>query len=134
MMADTLAFPVLSAAEAECAEFGTHCSFAAGGPRSNRDCDAESLRRYSRKKGGFGSDRAAQSSRKTRRDRRDHYVSRVRQGVVRHGCVVPRRWRQGGSVIFLRRNSARREAFNFLRMTRERTTMNTHQTAPTQFI
>ena len=31
MMADTVAFPVLSAAElAECAEFGTHCSFAAG--------------------------------------------------------------------------------------------------------
>src|ERR1700693_3742676 len=41
MMADTVAFPVLSAAElAECAEFGTHCSFAAGGPRSNRDCFA----------------------------------------------------------------------------------------------
>src|SRR6202051_1904490 len=31
MIADTVAFPVLSAAElAECAEFGTHCSFAAG--------------------------------------------------------------------------------------------------------
>src|SRR3984893_12121738 len=111
MMADTVAFPVLSAAELpECAEFGTHCSFAAGGPRSNRDCDAESLRRYSREKGGFGSDRAAQSSRKTRRDRRDHRVSRVRQGVVRHGCVVPRRRRLDGSVIFLRRNSGRREA------------------------
>src|SRR5258708_20845607 len=36
--------------------------------------------------------------------------SRVRQGVVRHGCVVPRRRRQDGSVIFLRRNSGRREA------------------------
>jgi len=85
MMADTVTFPVLSAAElAECAEFGTDCSFAAGGPRSNRDCDAESLRRYSREKGVFGSDRATQSSRKTRRDRRDHRVSRVRQGVVRH--------------------------------------------------
>src|ERR1700682_4350368 len=107
MMADTVAFPVLSAAEwAECAEFGTHCSFAVGGPKSNRDCDAESLRRYSREKGGFGGDRAAQSSRKTRRDRRDHRVSRVRQGVVRHGCVVPRRRRLDGSVIFLRRNSA----------------------------
>src|SRR6202165_2683766 len=69
MMADTVAFPVLSADElAECAEFGTHCSFAAGGPRSNRDCDAESLRRYSREKGGFGSDRAAQSGWETRRD------------------------------------------------------------------
>jgi hypothetical protein len=31
LMADTVAFPVLSAAElAECAEFGTRCSFAAG--------------------------------------------------------------------------------------------------------
>jgi hypothetical protein len=39
-------------------------------------------------------------------------------------------------VIFLRQNSARREAagFNFFRMTKERTTMNAHQTAPTQFI
>jgi hypothetical protein len=31
LMADTVAFPVLSAAEsAECTEFGTHCSFAPG--------------------------------------------------------------------------------------------------------
>ena len=31
LMADTVAFPVLSAAElAECAEFGTRCSFALG--------------------------------------------------------------------------------------------------------
>src|SRR3984957_8452790 len=109
-MADTVAVPVLSAAElAECAEFGTHCSFAAGGPRSDRDCDAESLRRYSREKGGFGNDRADQSSRKTRRDSRDNRVSRPRPGGVRHGCVVPRRRRLDGSVIFLRRNSARRE-------------------------
>src|SRR6202051_549861 len=107
MMADTVSFPVLSAAElAECAEFGTHCSFAAGGPRYNRDCDAESLRRSSREKGGFGSDRAAQSGWETRRDRPDHHVSRVRQGVVRHGRVVPSRWRLDDSVISLRRNSA----------------------------
>ena len=54
MMADTVAFPVLSAAElVECAEFGTHCSFAAGGPRSNRDCDAESLRGTPERKAGL---------------------------------------------------------------------------------
>jgi NAD(P)-dependent dehydrogenase (short-subunit alcohol dehydrogenase family) len=31
----------------------------------------------------------------------DHHVSRVRQGVVYHGCVVPRGRRQDGQVIFL---------------------------------
>src|SRR6266481_8152334 len=47
-----------------------------------------------------GLDRAAQTSRKTRRDRSDHNLSRVRQDVVHHGCVVPHGHRQNGPVMF----------------------------------
>src|ERR1700681_1057988 len=37
-------------------------------------------------------------ARKTRRDRPAHYVSRVRQSVIHHGCVIPCGWRQDGPV------------------------------------
>ena len=49
------------------------------------------------RKAGLVGDRAAQTNRETRRDRPDHRVSRVRQGVVHHGCVVPRGRRQNGA-------------------------------------
>src|SRR5713226_4775791 len=39
------------------------------------------------------------TSRETRRDRADHHVSRVRQGVVHHRCLVPRGRRQDSPVI-----------------------------------
>ena len=62
--------------------------------------------------------------------------SRVQHGVVRHAYVVPRRRRQDGSVISSggTQPGGRPAGVNFLRMTKERTTMNTHQTAPTQLI
>src|SRR5882724_10105281 len=46
-----------------------------------------------------GGDRPAQTSRETRRDRPGHHVSRIRQGVVRHRCLVPRGRRQDSPVI-----------------------------------
>jgi NAD(P)-dependent dehydrogenase (short-subunit alcohol dehydrogenase family) len=93
MMADTVAFPVLSAAElAECAEFSTHCSFAAG------PIETAMLNRF-----------AGTAERKA--------------GLA---ATVP--------LNRVGRPEEIAEGFNFLRMTKERTSMNTHQTAPTQFI
>src|SRR5207249_1896912 len=70
-----------------------------GGPRSNRDWHAKPLHRHCGEKGGSGGDRPAQTSRETRRDRPDHHVSRIRQGVVHHRCLVPRGRRQDSPVI-----------------------------------
>src|SRR5580704_4694718 len=70
-----------------------------GGPRSNRDWDAKPLHRYCGEKGKSGGGRPAQTSRETRRNRPDHRVSRIRQGVAHHRCFVPRRRRQDSPVI-----------------------------------
>jgi NAD(P)-dependent dehydrogenase (short-subunit alcohol dehydrogenase family) len=51
------------------------------------------------RKAGLAATVPLKTSRESRRDRPDDPVSRVRQGVIHHGCVVPRGRRQDGPVI-----------------------------------
>ena len=69
-----------------------------GRTRSDRHGHAEPLHRQRRQKGRLDCGRAAQARGGARRDRPGHRVSRVRQGVVRHGPNRVRRWRQIGCV------------------------------------
>ena len=62
-------------------------------PRSDRDPDAEPLRRDGGKKDEFTIEGAAQTRRSTRRDCSGHRLYLFRQGVVHHGCVLSRRRR-----------------------------------------